>query len=61
MSRLMGQLFHDSPLMVWPLVSLLIFALTFIAVVVATMRRKRADVDVLAAIPLGGEEDDDHE
>jgi len=43
--------------MVWPVVSLLIFALTFIAVFVATMRRTRADVDALAAIPLGGEEE----
>ena len=56
MSRMIGQLFHESPLMVWPIVSLAIFVLTFLAVLVATLRRRDADVDALAAIPLAEEE-----
>lgn len=58
MSRLMGQLFNESPLLVWPMVSLAIFVLTFVAVFVVTLMRRPADVDRLAALPLdreGGE------
>lgn len=58
MSRLMGQLFNESPLLVWPIVSLAIFVLTFVGVFIATVRRRPAEVDALAALPLdadGGE------
>jgi hypothetical protein len=55
MSRLMGQLFNESPLLVWPIISLAIFVLTFVAVFVVTMRRRPAEVDMLAALPLEGE------
>ncbi len=52
MSRLMGELFHQSPLLVWPLISLMIFALTFVAVVAWAMRRKPAEVDEMGRLPL---------
>jgi hypothetical protein len=55
MSRLMGQLFNQSPLLVWPIVSLAIFVLTFLAVFVVTLRRRPGEIDLLAAMPLDGE------
>ncbi|MBL8741853.1 MAG: hypothetical protein JNK04_12185 [Myxococcales bacterium] len=55
MSRLMGQLFNESPLLVWPMVSLAIFMVTFMAVLVATLRRRSAEVEGLAALPLEDE------
>jgi hypothetical protein len=55
MSRLMGQLFNESPLLVWPIISLGIFVFTFVAVFIMTLRRRPADVDMLAALPLDSE------
>jgi len=56
MSRLMGQLFQDSPLLVWPLVSLSIFFVTFALIVVATYRRKAGDIATISALPLADDE-----
>lgn len=52
MSRLMGQLFHDSPLLVWPLISLTIFFVTFAVIVVAAWRKKTSEVVAISALPL---------
>jgi hypothetical protein len=57
MSRLMGDLFHQSPLLVWPLISLVIFVLTFVAVVIWAFLRKPSEIDELSAMPLAN----DHE
>lgn len=56
MSRLMGELFHQSPLLVWPLISLMIFALTFVAVVAWALRRKPAEIDEMSSLPLFDDE-----
>lgn len=52
MSRLMGELFKDSPLLLWPLVSLSIFVLTFVAVFVWTFLRRPQEIADASALPL---------
>jgi cbb3-type cytochrome oxidase subunit 3 len=51
-SRLLGPLFEDSPLLVLPLFGLLLFFLTFVMVVVRLFSRDRAAFDALARQPL---------
>jgi len=57
MSRLMGQLFRDSPLLVWPLVSLTIFVVTFAAVILWTYRRRASYIEAVSALPLSDDDD----
>lgn len=52
MSRLMSELFHNSPLLVWPVVSLTIFVAVFVTVVVRAARIKSTQVATLADLPL---------
>jgi cbb3-type cytochrome oxidase subunit 3 len=52
MSRLMGELFKDSPLLLWPLVSLTIFVLTFLAVAVYAFLRRPQEIADVSALPL---------
>ncbi|MBK6514430.1 MAG: hypothetical protein IPG04_09995 [Polyangiaceae bacterium] len=56
MSRMMGELFQSSPLLIWPVISLSIFLLTFLAVIVATLRKKPGELDAAAALPLADDE-----
>lgn len=56
MSRLMGELFQSSPLLIWPIISLTIFFLTFLAVLVATLRQKPGELSQVAALPLADDE-----
>ncbi|MBK6513243.1 MAG: hypothetical protein IPM79_06565 [Polyangiaceae bacterium] len=56
MSRMMGELFQSSPLLIWPVISLSIFLLTFLAVLVVTLRKKPGELDPLAALPLADDE-----
>ncbi|NUP11235.1 MAG: hypothetical protein HOW73_34755 [Polyangiaceae bacterium] len=58
MSRLMGQLFHQSPLLVWPLVSLTIFFVAFAAILIATYRKRASDMNALSALPLASDEEE---
>ena len=59
MSRLIGPMFAGSPLLLLPLISLVIFFLTFAAVLLRTYRRKATDYADIERLPLddGGEED----
>lgn len=52
MSRLMLELFRDSPLLVWPLVSLTIFVAVFVTVVVRAARLQKTQVSALSDLPL---------
>jgi hypothetical protein len=52
-----GQIFskmfgHTDPLLVFPVVSLLIFIVTFTSVIVRVMRRPKSEMIALASMPL---------
>ncbi len=44
-----GQLFHDSPLVVFPIIGLGLFLMSFATVVVRTMARRAEDAEIIAA------------
>ena len=53
-----GELFHKSPLLLYPLVALAIFILVFAGVVVRAMRQRPEERDALARLPLGENDDE---
>lgn len=55
MSRLIGPLFEGHPLMIWPLVALALFGITFVAVVARLVLQGSKHHDALAAAPLADE------
>lgn len=56
MSRLMGELFSGSPLLVLPLVALALFVSAFVAIVVRAYRRTADQYQGEAGLPLGDDE-----
>jgi hypothetical protein len=56
MSLLVGELFHESPLLLYPLVGLCIFMLVFTGAALRAWRQKPQERDALARLPLEAEE-----
>lgn len=56
MSRLMSELFRDSPLLVWPVVSLTIFLAAFVVIVVRAARLRPSQIADLSDLPLARDE-----
>lgn len=59
-----GQIFsklfgHTDPLLVFPVISLAIFIVTFTTVIVRTMRKSKEEMKAMAELPL--EEETSHE
>jgi hypothetical protein len=54
-----GELFHKSPLLLYPLVALVIFIVVFAGAALRALRQRVEERDALAQLPL--EEDSRHE
>ncbi len=51
--QLFGKLFgHTDPLLVFPVISLAIFLITFTSVVARTMRKSKQEMAAMAELPL---------
>jgi len=50
-----GELFHKSPLLLYPLVGLVIFIVVFAGVVMRAWRQRPEDRDLLSQLPLQDE------
>lgn len=57
MSRLMGQYFANSPLLLLPVISLVLFCAAFLFVLLTVQAKKKPEVVADATLPL----DDDEE
>jgi len=55
MSRLAGELFAQSPALLYPLIALVLFFTVFLVVLVLVMRMKPSEVDEYARLPLDEE------
>jgi hypothetical protein len=51
-----SEFFASSPVLLLPIIALGLFVVAFTVLTVRTMRRPRAEIDALAALPLDGEE-----
>lgn len=60
MNAIARQFFADSPVIVYPIVALLLFIAVFLVVTVRTLRTQKTELDALARIPLGDEEESRH-
>jgi hypothetical protein len=58
MSLLVGELFHKSPLLLYPLVGLVIFMLVFAGAALRAWRQRPEERDALARLPLQDREVD---
>ncbi len=58
MARLLGPMFEGSPLMVLPLVTLILFFITFLFVAIRAYAKRARDYDDVAALPLEDDKGD---
>lgn len=57
MGRLMGQYFANSPLLLLPIISMILFCAAFVFVLLTVATKKKPELTATAALPLGeGEE-----
>lgn len=61
MSRFAAEFFQNSPVLFYPLVSLLLFFVVFVVVLVRVTRMKKTEADEYARIPLQEEIEVPHE
>ena len=61
MSRFAAEFFADSPALLFPLITLVLFFIVFLAVIVRVMRMKKSEADEYAQLPLVEEEEVPHE
>jgi len=61
MSRFAAEFFVDSPALLFPLITLVLFFIVFLAVIVRVMRMKKSKADEYAQLPLVEEEEVPHE
>lgn len=52
MGRLMNELFHQSPLLVWPILALALFGAAFLVISVRAVLRPKQLTEREAALPL---------
>ncbi len=57
MSRLVSQMFHDSPLLAYPAVALFFFGFAAMLIALNTFGRKQSECDQLASLPLSDDKD----
>ena len=57
MSTIAMQFFADSPVILYPILALLLFLVVFVSITVRVLRARREDLDALARIPFGDEEE----
>jgi cbb3-type cytochrome oxidase subunit 3 len=61
MSRFAAEFFAQSPVLLYPLITLVLFFIVFLAVIVRVMRMKKSEADEYAQLPLVEEEEVPHE
>ena len=61
MSRFATEFFEQSPVLLYPLISLVLFFIVFLVVIVRVMRMKKSEADEYARIPLEEEFEVPHE
>ena len=61
MSRFAAEFFQDSPVLFYPLISLVLFFVVFLVVIVRVVKMKKAEADEYARIPLAEELEVPHE
>ncbi len=61
MSRFAAEFFAQSPALLYPVISLVLFFIVFLAVVIRVMRMSASEVDHDARIPLEKEMEVPHE
>jgi cbb3-type cytochrome oxidase subunit 3 len=61
MSRFAAEFFANSPVLLFPLITLVLFFIVFLAVIVHVMRMKKSKADEYAHLPLEEEEEVPHE
>lgn len=61
MSRFASEFFEQSPVLLYPLISLVLFFTVFLVVIVRVMRMKASEADECARIPLEEESEVPHE
>ncbi len=61
MSRFAAEFFANSPALLLPVISLVLFFIVFLAVIVRVMRMKKSTADEYAQLPLVEEEEVPHE
>ncbi len=61
MSRFAAEFFANSPALLFPVISLVLFFIVFLAVIVRVMRMKKSTADAYAQLPLVEEEEVPHE
>jgi cbb3-type cytochrome oxidase subunit 3 len=61
MSRFASEFFEQSPVLLYPLISLVLFFTVFLVVIVRVLRMKSSEADDYARIPLEEELEVPHE
>ena len=61
MSRFAAEFFQDSPVLLYPLISLVLFFVVFLVVIVRVVKMKTTEADEYARIPLAEESEVPHE
>jgi cbb3-type cytochrome oxidase subunit 3 len=61
MRRFAAEFFEHSPVLLFPLITLVLFFIVFLAVIVHVMRMKKSEADEYAQLPLVEEEEVPHE
>ncbi len=61
MSRFAAEFFQDSPVLLYPLISLVLFFIVFVVVIVRVVKMKTTEADEYARIPLAEESEVPHE
>jgi hypothetical protein len=56
MGAMVRELMTKSPLLVLPVIAMLLFLAVFIGIALRTWRRKPEEIDVLANLPLKGDD-----
>jgi len=54
----LSEIMSSMDLAVWPQIGLILFLAAFLAIVVRVLRRKRPDLDQIAALPLADDTPD---
>jgi hypothetical protein len=57
MSTIARQFFADSPVILFPILALLLFLVVFVVITVRAFRARPEEIDALARIPFGDEEE----
>jgi hypothetical protein len=57
MSTIARQFFADSPVIFFPILALLLFLVVFVVLTVRAIRTRPEELDALARIPFGDEEE----